>query len=402
MTTLYIDCIGGASGDMLLGALADVGVSQELLRGVIDVLYLSNCELRFDRVMKGSISATQATVTTPRRENHRCLGDLLAVLENADLSPQIKSQAIDILHGLAEVEARIHNQKVENVHLHELGGDDTLIDIVGVLVGLAELKATKIVVSPLPMGHGFTDSAHGFLPLPAPATLALLVDVPIRYVDAEAELVTPTGAALLTSLADHFGGFPPMTLKKVGCGAGHRDLIFPNIVRLWLGDTSIGGDWTIENLVVIETNIDDLNPQVYDYVMERLFEAGALDVTLTPIEMKKNRPAIMLGVLCFPEKADELIKIIFEETTTLGVRRQMVERISLPRRVETVETLYGPIRLKVTHLPSGVDRRIPEYQDCRNAAKAHGVPLLEVIRRLQQDPTLQQNPDDRQSGNEYE
>jgi len=398
MKIAYFDCIGGASGDMLLGALADVGISQQLLGDVINDLRLSGCEVRFERVMKGSMAATQATVTTPRKEKHRHLDDLLSILDKAHLSTQIKSQAIAVLHRLAEVEAGIHNEKVENVHLHELGGDDTLIDIVGVLVGLAELKVSKIVASPLPMGYGFTNSAHGLLPLPAPATLSLLVGVPIRYVDVEAELVTPTGAALLTSLADRFGGFPPMTLQQVGYGAGHRDLHFPNIVRLWLGDTNSDMEWAIENLVVIETNIDDLNPQVYDYVMDRLFGVGALDVTLTPINMKKNRPAVMLGVLCFPDKADQLTKIIFEETTTIGVRRQMVERICLPRLIETVETLYGPIRLKVVRLPSGIDRRIPEYQDCRNAAKAHGVSLLEVFQVLHQELTTNQTPVDHQTG----
>jgi uncharacterized protein (TIGR00299 family) protein len=397
MIIVYFDCIGGASGDMLLGALADVGVSQDLLRGIIDTLRLPDCKLHFERVMKGSILATQATVTTPTRENHRHVEDLVSILENAALPESVRSQAIPILIALAKVEAEIHNEKVENVHLHELGGDDTLIDIVGVLMGLAELKVDSIIVSPLPMGRGFTDSAHGLLPLPAPATLALLTGVPIRYIDVEAELVTPTGAALLTSMADRFGGFPPMTLEKVGYGAGHRDLHFPNLVRLMLGDTKLDWDWNTENLMVIETNIDDLNPQLYDHVMERLFEAGALDVTLTPMQMKKNRPAILLCALSVPEKADEITRIFLEETTTIGVRRQLVERICLSRQFETVDTPYGPIRAKVVRLPSGAYRRVPEYEDCLQAAKSHGVPLLEIINRVYQSPTYTlKNKSDRQ------
>jgi uncharacterized protein (TIGR00299 family) protein len=382
MAIVYFDCIGGASGDMLLGALADVGVSRELLMSTASALHLPDCNIRFEQVMKGAISATQATVTIPRNEGHRHLGDLLSVLENAEIPQPIRNRATAILYRLAECESKIHNQKIENVHLHELGGDDTLIDIVGVLMGVEELKATEIIVSTLPMGHGFIESAHGLLPLPAPATLALLAGVPIRYVDIEAELVTPTGAALLTSLANHFGGYPPMSFQKVGYGAGHRDLVFPNIVRLWLGDTNSEPEWITENLMVIETNIDDLSPQVYDYVMDCLFEAGALDVTFAPTQMKKNRPATILSVLCIPEKVDILTRIIFAETSTIGVRRQMVERICLPRQVEMVDTSYGKMRVKVVRMPSGKNRRIPEYQDCRDVAKSQNIPLLDVIQNL--------------------
>jgi uncharacterized protein (DUF111 family) len=354
MKIAYFDCVGGASGDMLLGALADAGVPEECLRGVIGSLHLPECEMRFERVMKGPLTAVQVSVVTPKQEAHRHLGELIAILQAADLSEAIKNRAVTILMHMAGVEAGIHNQPVEDVHLHELGGDDTLIDIAGVLVGLAYMEVGTVTVSPLPLGRGWTDS------------------------EVEAELVTPTGAALLTSIADHFGGFPPMTLRKVGCGAGRRDLPFPNVIRLWLGDADTNGGMLVEQLTLLETNIDDMNPQIYAHVMEQLFSAGALDVTLTPTQMKKNRPGVLLRVLCKPEQVEAATLLLFEETTTLGVRRQTVERISLPRTFETVQTPYGPIRVKVATLPSG-QRRMPEYEDCRRAAEAYHVPLAEVI-----------------------
>jgi uncharacterized protein (TIGR00299 family) protein len=373
----YFDIVGGASGDMLLGALADLGVGAAI-RAATDTLNLPGCEVRFDRVMKGALSAMQATVTTPKKEQHRHLGELLSLLHSADLPSDVKSKTETILTRLAEVEARIHNEPVDHVHLHELGGDDTLIDIVGVLAGLVDLKVDSVIVSPLPLARGFTKSAHGQLPLPAPATLALLTDVPIRYVDIDAELVTPTGAALLTAIADRFGGFPEMTLKRVSCGAGRRDLPFPNVIRLWLGEIPSSEGLIIENLTLIETNIDDMNPQIYTHVMERLFAQGALDVTLTPQQMKKNRPAILLSVLCRPDLAETVTRTVFEETTTLGVRRQAVERVCLPRVFEIVQTPYGPIHIKVARWNS-IERCMPEYEDCRQAAEAHHVPLAEVM-----------------------
>jgi uncharacterized protein (TIGR00299 family) protein len=307
------------------------------------------------------------------------VADLLAILSAADLPAPLKARAEAILLRLAGVEAGIHHEPVDGVHLHELGGDDTLIDVVGVLAGVEDLKIENSVVSPLPLARGWTKSAHGPLPLPAPATLALLNDVPVHYLDLEAELVTPTGAALLTHLAHSYGGFPAMTLRRVGCGAGRRDLPIPNIIRLWLGESQTSvEDWTHESLTVIETNIDDMNPQIYAHVMDRLFSAGALDVTVGPLQMKKNRPATLLTVLGRPEQADALTLILFEETTTLGVRRQTVERISVARSIETVDSPFGPIRVKVA-LGAGGPRRMPEYEDCLRAAEAHHVPLAEVM-----------------------
>ena len=378
MKIIYFDCIGGASGDMLLSTLADLGVPQEVLRGVVPALHLPGCDLRFERVMKGPLAATQVTVETPKQEAHRHLSQLLEIVDHADLPETVRARTNSTLRRIAEVEAGIHNEAVEHVHLHEVGGDDTLIDIAGALLGLDWLGAGLVVVSPLPLGRGFVQSAHGQLPLPAPATLALLTGVPVKYMDVEAELVTPTGAAILTTVADRFGAFPLMTLQKIGVGAGRRDLPFPNVIRAWLGETPSLDGLTIEPLHILETNIDDMNPQIYAYLMERLFAAGALDVTLTPQQMKKNRPAVLIGVLCRPDLDEALMRILFEETTTLGVRRQSMERICMPRSFETVETPYGPIHMKVARW-AGIEHRMPEFEDCRKAAEAHNVPLAEVM-----------------------
>lgn len=378
MRIAYFDCIGGASGDMLLGALIDAGASLDGVRSAIDRLALPNCEVTAERVMKGALSALHVTVKTPRKEMHRHYTDLVAIIASADLPDAIKAKALAILQRVGEVEAGIHGEPIESIHLHELGGDDTLIDLVGTLLALADLKIDRVCVSTLPLARGWTKSQHGQLPLPAPATLALLKDAPVRYVESvEAELVTPTGAALLTSLADQYGGFPSMTLRSIGVGAGRRDLPFPNVLRVLIGEAADDG-LMIETLSLLETNIDDLNPQVYEHVMQHLFDAGALDVTLTPIHMKKNRPAITLSVLCQPDKVTALIKIILSETTTLGVRQQTIERVSVPRSIETVDTPYGSIRVKVVRW-GDIDRAVPEYEDCRRAADAHSVPLTTVM-----------------------
>lgn len=365
---------------MLLGALVDAGAAEAAIRKAVGELHLPECDLRFERVMRGALSALQATVMTPRRETPRHFADLAAVVSAADLPDRLRAEAHSILRRLAEVEAGIHNAPIESVHLHELGGDDTLIDIVGVLTALDDLQIEHVYVSPLPLARGWTKSMHGSLPLPAPATLALLKDVPIRYVDnVEAELVTPTGAVLLTRVATNYGGFPLMTLRSIGVGAGRREMPFPNVVRVWIGEAAPSNDGLIiESLSVLETNVDDMNPQIYEHVMNRLLASGALDVTLTSIQMKKSRPGTMLSVLCRPADADALLKIVFAETTTLGVRRSSVERVSLPRAIETVETPYGSIRVKVARW-NGIDRAMPEYEDCRRAAETHQVPIAEVM-----------------------
>lgn len=375
----YFDSLGGASGDMLLGTLVDAGADPQAICSAVDTLKLPDVSISFEKVMRGYIQATLAKVETPHSPHERHLPELLEIVTRANLDPVVQSGAQAVLERLAEVEAGIHGIPVDHVHLHELGGDDTLADIVGTLAGVRSLGLELIVVSPLPMGRGWGKSMHGALPFPAPATLALLKDVPIKPVDIEFEMVTPTGAALLTHLAKRFGNFPAMTLRRVGTGAGGRELPFPNVLRLWVGDApENSAGLTVETLWMMEANLDDLNPQVYGHLMGQLFAGGALDVTLTPTVMKKNRPAVTLAVLCKPENWDALTALVIAETTTLGVRREVLERFCLPREMVTVETQFGPVRMKVTEW-QGKRRAAPEYEDCARAAEANGIPLVDVM-----------------------
>ena len=380
MKIAYFDCIGGASGDMILGALIDAGLGIETLRARLAALRLADFELKTQRVNKNGFSATKVDVVVSDDVPERHLADIEAIITASSLASSIQLQANAIFRRMAEVEAGIHGTTLDHVHLHELGGVDTIVDVVGCLVGLDALGIEKVYASPLPMGRGFIKGAHGQIPLPAPATVALLKGVPIVGSDIEKELVTPTGAALLSSLAAGFGPIPPMTLTAVGYGAGGRDLPVPNVVRLLLGDQAAPASLGVESVVVLETNIDDLNPQIYDHVMARLFKAGALDVFLTPIQMKKNRPGTLLRVICRPGDSGPLTDILLRETSTLGVRQQIMGRMSLPREFRTVTTPYGNVRIKIAKLGDGTRRAAPEYDDCRRLAEETGAPLREVYR----------------------
>lgn len=385
MKIAYFDCVAGASGDMILGALVDAGVPLETLQERLAALHLEEFDLKTEKVVKNGFSATKVTVITNDRvadnsEHHhhhhgRHLSDIEAIIRQSGLAKHIQENAINMFQRLATAEAGIHNAPVENVHLHEVGGIDTIVDIVGALVGLEELDVKHVYASPLPLGRGFIHGAHGQIPLPAPATLALLRGVPVQGSEIDMELVTPTGAVILSTLAAGFGTIPAMKLNAIGYGAGGRDLSIPNIIRLLLGEQDTT---TIESLVLLETNIDDNTPEVFGYVMEKLLEAGALDVFFTPIQMKKNRPATLLSVLCRPAESNALKEILFYETSTLGVRRQMVERHCLERFTETSQTPYGPIQIKTVRLPDGTTKSAPEYEDCRQAAKKHNVSLQDV------------------------
>ncbi len=380
MKIAYFDCIGGASGDMILGALLDAGLSAETLSARLAALRLNDFQLRTQRVVKNGFSATKVDVVVADDVPERHLAEIQAIVEGSDLAPAIKSQAMAIFRRMAEVEAAIHGSTLDRVHLHELGGVDTIVDVVGVLLALDAWGIEKVYVSPLPMGRGFIRGAHGQIPLPAPATVALLKGVPIVGSEIEKELVTPTGAALLSSLAVGFGPIPPMTLAAVGYGAGGRDLPVPNLVRLLLGDQATPAHLGVESVVILETNIDDMNPQVYDHVMARLFKAGALDVFLNPIQMKKNRPGILLRVIARPGDTGPLTDILLAETSTLGVRQQIMSRVSLRREIRTVETPHGAVRIKIATFGDGQHRATPEYDDCRRLAEQQGVPLRDVYR----------------------
>jgi len=387
MKIAYFDCLAGAAGDMVLGALVSAGVPLEGLRERLSSLNLEQeFELRAESVRKAGLTATRVAVALTAAESaapppDRHLEEIEALVRKSTLSTQIQNAALGMFRRLAEVESGIHGEPVEKVHLHELGGVDTIVDIVGALVGLEALGVERAFASPLPLGRGFTKSAHGPIPLPAPATLALLKGIPVRGSDIEEELVTPTGALILTSVCQRFGPIPAMTLVGVGYGAGGRDLPIPNVLRLLVGETGDGN----ESLVLLETNVDDDTAEINGYAMERLLAAGALDVFFTPIQMKKNRPATMISVLSRLGDVEPLEAVLFQETTTLGVRRLPVERRCLERDTEIVQTHYGPLRVTVARLPDGTIKRAPEYEDCKKAAAAHGVPLRtiyeEVLRR---------------------
>ncbi len=384
MKIAYFDCIAGASGDMILAALLDAGLPEARLRQGLESLHLDEFVLACRKTVKNGFSATRVEVKVADRVHERRLPDIEAVIAGSDLPGPLQDKARAIFRRLVEVEAGIHNLPVEAVHLHELGGVDTIVDVVGVLVGLDALGIERVVVSPLPLGRGFVRGAHGQIPLPAPATVALLRGAPVVGSEIDKELVTPTGAALLTSLAESFGPIPAMTLTAVGYGAGGWDLPIPNVIRLLLGEAPAASlhppGAEVETLVMLETNVDDLNPEIYGYVMERLFEAGALDVFLSDIQMKKNRPATMIHVLGRPEQATALSAILFAETSTLGVRQQLVTRQALPRQMHTVETPYGPVRIKIAWWDAGQAKSSPEYEDCRRLAEQQRVPLREVYR----------------------
>lgn len=381
MTILYFDCVAGASGDMILAALLAAGLDEGALRGRLAGLHLPGFDLQVARVQKSGIGSTHVEVVVDDDAPERHLRDLVAVVEAANLPPDVIQKSVAILRRIGTVEAEIHAAPdAEHVHLHELGGLDTLVDVVGAVSGVDLLGVDRVICSPIPLGRGFIRSAHGRIPVPAPATVALLQDALVTGSEVEGETVTPTGAALLTSLASAYGPIPAMTLRSVGYGAGRKDWAIPNVLRVLIGEEPSRGQqetFSQEALAVLETNIDDLNPETYDYVMGRLFAAGALDVYLAPIQMKKNRPATLLSVLCRPAAADALSEILFAETSTLGVRRHEVLRACLSREIRTVETRYGPIRVKVATYGDH-QKAAPEYEDCRRAAEAHSVPLREV------------------------
>lgn len=380
MKTLYFDCVSGASGDMILGALLDAGLPADVLRERLAALHLPGFELRVEKVEKCGIAATQVDVVVDDDVPERHLPQLEAIVQGGDLPAYVVEKSIAVLHRIGEAEAAIHSSSLDHVHLHELGGIDTIVDVVGAVSGLDALGIERVRCSPIPLGRGFTNSAHGRIPLPAPATVALLRGAPVIGSEIQAETVTPTGAALLSTLSADFGAIPAMTLSAVGYGAGRKDFAIPNVLRVLVGEAAAAGDSGLQALVVLETNIDDLNPETYDYVMGRLFAAGALDVFLAPIQMKKNRPATLLSVICWPSAAAVLSDILFAETSTLGIRRYEVMRQALPRRSQTVETTYGPVRVKVAHWGDGQAKAAPEYEDCRKLAAQHNIPLREVYR----------------------
>jgi len=372
----YLDCFSGISGDMLLGALVDAGLALADLRADLSRLPLRGYEITAEKIAKQGIAGTLVRVTADGSQTHRRLHDILDIIGRAELPPEVAGPAKRTFERLAEAEARVHGTTIDEVHFHEVGAVDAIVDIVGAFCGLQRLGIEEVYASPLPLGGGWVDTAHGRLPVPAPATVELLHGVPSYGGPVEAELVTPTGAAILTTICRHFGEMPPMTIRAVGWGAGSKDLPHPNLLRLFLGEPAKRPQE--QRLVLIETNIDDMNPELFGHVMERLLEAGALDVFYTPIVMKKSRPATLVSVLSEPPLVDTLSDILFRETTTLGVRLTDVARRCLDREWREVQTEYGPVRVKIGRLDDDALTIAPEYEDCVRLAKEKGVPAKAV------------------------
>ncbi|NVN98533.1 MAG: nickel pincer cofactor biosynthesis protein LarC [Geobacteraceae bacterium] len=381
MKTLYFDCQAGVSGDMTVGALLDLGVPLDVLDSELSKLSLpiDSYRLSLERTKRHGISALNFDVVLHDHHTHRHFADILAIISSSTLSDNVKSRAERIFRRLAEAEATVHGVSVEEVHFHEVGAVDSIVDIIGVAICLDYLGIEHVSSSSLPFCSGFVQCEHGRIPLPAPATAELMKGVPFHPASGSGERVTPTGAAIVVALAESFGAPLAMKIDKIGYGAGSKDFAdIPNILRLFLGEA--GSERLDGEMVVIETNIDDSTPEMLGYAMERLLAEGAADVWFTPIQMKKCRPAVMLSIITSQEKADSLSRIVFEETTAIGIRSYPVSRTVLERRVEVRETTFGRVRFKVNEFGEK-----PEFDDCRRVAAETGKPLRDIMTILSRE-----------------
>ncbi len=385
MKIAYFDCSSGISGDMILGALVDAGAPFDKLKEGLSQLNLDGYSITATSVLKKGVRATKVDVVIEGPDlPGRPLKDLREIISDSTLDSEIKTKSISIFQRLAEAEAVVHNCPVEDVHFHEVGHIDTIVDIVGSVYAFHLLGIDKVISSPVDTGSGSVKMSHGRFPIPAPVTAELLKDVPVYSSGIERELTTPTGAAIITTFASSYQPLPQMTLSKIGYGAGGWELSEkPNVLRVFIGeDTAL---YDTDEVCVIETNIDDMNPQVYEYLMDRLFEAGALDVYITPVVMKKSRPAQLLSVTVKVEYLNNVRELIFRETTTIGVRVSKMIRSVLTREIKEVQLPYGKVRVKISGNRNGVYNIVPEYEDCKILAMETGLPLrniIELARRL--------------------
>lgn len=380
MRIAYFDCPSGASGDMVLGALVDAGCELGALESALASLGVEGWRLEARTVERGGLRGTHLAVRTDPARRFHGLGDMLRPIERSTLPDGVKARAAAVLRRLAEAEAHVHRVPVDAVHFHEVGDLDTLVDVVGSVAGLDALGVERVHVSPLPIGGGSVETAHGRLPVPAPATAELLRGFPVYDNGVLAELVTPTGAAILTTLGTP-GRLPAMTLERIGWGAGTRELPIPNLLRVLVGRATPTGaePGEVESLVAVETTIDDMSPQLYEPLVERLLAAGALDVYLTPVVMKRSRPGTVLTALAPPELAERLAEVLFRETTTIGVRWSEVQRRRLPRELVRLPTTMGPVTFKISRLSGRVVTVTPEFEEVRRIADAQGRPVREVL-----------------------
>lgn len=385
MTTIaFFDCFSGIAGDMVLGALVDAGVPLDAISGPLEKLPIQSFQLDATRVERHGIAATSVRVRSAEGGVLRTYTSVRALVEEAPLPARARSIALEAFRRLAEAEAKVHGKEVARVPFHELGSVDTIVDIVGAALGLDYLDVERVHASAVATGMGMMKTEHGVYPIPGPAVIELLKGVPLYSRGIPSELVTPTGAAILAATATSFGEIPPMRVARVGYGAGTRELEIPNVVRLLVGEAATEeGAFGPVPAVVLEANIDDMNPEFYEYVLERLFAAGAQDAWVAPVTMKRGRPAATLSVLCGAAEEQACREVIFAETTTLGLRRRPVEKWTVPREVVTVEIEAGRVRVKIARAAGGVAGIAPEYADCASLAHETGRPLKEIFAEAQ-------------------
>ncbi len=376
MRIAYFDCFSGISGDMLAGSLLDAGVDFKELEREIKKLGLDGVEIKASKTVKQNIASTKFSVIYKEQKHHRHLTDLNALVDNTSLDEDIKDKAKEIFLKIAVAEAKIHDMPVEKVHFHEIGAVDTIVDVVAALTGLRMLGVEKVYSSRLNLGSGFVIFSHGKFPVPAPATAEILKGVPVYSTDSKGELVTPTGAAIIKTLADNFGDMPSITTESTGYGAGSKDFEHPNVLRVYIGQ--MVEEPGANQIDVIETNIDDMNPQWYDHIIERLYNEGALEVFLTNIQMKKNRPGIKLTVLADPVNKDRLLKFIFSDTTSIGVRMRRESREILKRESKLLTTPYGNVNVKITLYGGKPLNKKVEYDDLKRLADENGMSVKQI------------------------
>ena len=385
MKIAYGELIGGVSGDMFVAALLDLGLPLVKLKSDLKKIPALKFEIKAAKKLVHSIRATQFHVTCPANEAPRSWQQIRRLIERSRLNSEIKACGLKIFFRLAEAEAKIHGVAVDKVHFHEVGATDSIVDIMAAAIGIHEIGIDTLQFSRIPLGHGVTRSQHGPLPVPGPATLELLKGLPVIGVDVDGETVTPTGAAIIRTLGENFGTQPSMTIAKIGYGTGQKEFSHrPNLFRLIVGETD--ARLKHEEMLVMETNIDDMNPQYFDHVMDRLFAAGARAGFLASVQMKKNRPATLLTVICESAKRDQLAAIILQETTSIGVRYYPVNRLILKRESKKITTRFGAVMVKMVEPPDGTKRAAPEYADLKRVATAKNIPLKiihdEVMRQL--------------------
>ncbi len=378
MKVAYLDCFSGVSGDMFLGALIDAGLPVDVLKKAIGTLPIDGYTIEIKKEARNHVTGTKVIIDVDKgKQKARHLSDIRQMIQSALLSGEVKEKSIKVFEKIALEEGKIHGQLPEKVHFHEVGAVDSIIDIVGTVFGIDYFGISSLSVSSLPLGSGFVNSMHGRIPVPSPATIAILKGVPVFDSGLEHEMVTPTGAALVKILADSYGAMPPMVIDTVGYGAGSRELQDrPNLMRILIGEDH--NEPQVETIVMLETNLDDMNPEWLGFLMEKLFEAGALDVAFCPIQMKKNRPGILVQVMGKPQHLDILMDILFRESTGLGVRYRYSQRRILKGLLVEIESPWGTMTVKKASLSDGTAYIVPEYEECRRVAEKENIPLKEV------------------------